>query len=203
MDFARTFPPVQPDPNYPQGHLYRLFRPELLASFKKPLCPDAFSGFILQDPDIKVHNTEIREATQYLHDHVIPAAVKDLKWSIHEAVNSDRFSSLRIPEMLHRSGVNMRYLGRCFRATDDLMTKAVLLVEIAARIIRNDLRRRIRDKMAELHLPLEAPYRVLTVDFLNMVFYNALQRHPTSCQYWNETLPADAQHRFEIGRAHV
>ena len=50
LDFSRTMPPVRPDKRFYNGHLYRLFRREFVASYPKPLCSDAYSGFITHDP---------------------------------------------------------------------------------------------------------------------------------------------------------
>jgi hypothetical protein len=41
------------------SHLYRLFRPEFIKSFAKPLCSDAFSGFVMADPNASSHNREV------------------------------------------------------------------------------------------------------------------------------------------------
>jgi CLU-like protein len=50
IDFARTFPPMEPDPLVPNGHLSQMFRSEFVSKYPKPLCPDAYSGFIADDP---------------------------------------------------------------------------------------------------------------------------------------------------------
>ena len=58
LDFSRTLPPVKPDHHrYVNSHLYYLFRKEFLAKYsKKPLCSDAFSSFIINDPKAKEYN---------------------------------------------------------------------------------------------------------------------------------------------------
>jgi hypothetical protein len=48
---------------------------------------------------------------------------------------------------------------------------------------QNDLRYRLREKMHELRLPLEVPYRTLIIDFLNMVFGKATK---TCEKYWSK-----------------
>lgn len=40
IDLSRTFPP-HPQKGVPYGHLYQMFRPELVRKFAKPLCSDA------------------------------------------------------------------------------------------------------------------------------------------------------------------
>ena len=67
-------PPVTPDQGFPNGHLYRLFRfffewlkkkknfshrranrREFVVSYPTPLCSDAYSGFIMHDPNTVCH----------------------------------------------------------------------------------------------------------------------------------------------------
>ena len=42
-------PPETPDSRFVNGHLYRLLRPEFVMKYSRPLCSDAFSGFIIHD----------------------------------------------------------------------------------------------------------------------------------------------------------
>jgi hypothetical protein len=43
-------PPCPPDPSIPSSHLFYLFRPEFVGTYRVPLCSDSFSGFIAVDP---------------------------------------------------------------------------------------------------------------------------------------------------------
>jgi hypothetical protein len=45
LDTARVFPPLLPDKKKKGSFLYRLFRPEFIQAFSKPVSSDAFSGF--------------------------------------------------------------------------------------------------------------------------------------------------------------
>jgi tetratricopeptide (TPR) repeat protein len=56
-----------------------------------------------------------------------------------------------------------------------------------ARVIKNNLRFKLREKMKQLKLPLEEPYRRLVIDYLNLVFGN----HNLSDKYWNGWLKKD------------
>lgn len=49
LDLSRLFPPQVPTSQ--TGHLYRLFRPEFVRSYEKPLCSDSFSKFLIKIED--------------------------------------------------------------------------------------------------------------------------------------------------------
>lgn len=68
LDFSRTQPPELPNRNFKNAHLSRLLRPEFVRSYYKPLCPDAFSGFIKGTPGEQEHNADIEEATRHLYE---------------------------------------------------------------------------------------------------------------------------------------
>ena len=44
------------------------------------------------------------------------------------------------------------------------------MVEATARVLKNDLKRRLRKKMLALTVPVLGPYRSLVVSFMNRVF---------------------------------
>ena len=171
--------------------------------YSKPLCPDACSGFIIHDPDARAHNKEIKVATCYLIDVILPQTAKELSIAIHEdlaglhrVVSLD--SIINLPECLHRNGVNLRYIGLIFNLIQDRTLKMVLLIEAIARILKNDLRRRLRRKMAHLQLPFEAPYRALVVQFLNRVFYHTVLGSPASLRYWKSFIAKQGLNKFHL-----
>ena len=45
-------PPVKPNRAFVNGHLYQLFRREFVSSYPSPLCSDAYSGFVIHDPQM-------------------------------------------------------------------------------------------------------------------------------------------------------
>ena len=113
LDFSRTLPPVQPEREHYNGHLYRLFRKEFVEQYKKgPLCSDAFSGFIINDPNYKEHNDEITCATDYLVTVMVPRACRRIVMSILEAEGQSKYGSAEVTEIMHRECLNMRYLGK-------------------------------------------------------------------------------------------
>ena len=72
LDFARVFPPTA-EADVRKTFLYKVFRPELVKRFHKPLCSDAFSPFARSDPKRKEHEEEVMEATDYLFQKVCSA----------------------------------------------------------------------------------------------------------------------------------
>jgi hypothetical protein len=72
LDFSRTMPPVRPDPRFTNGHLYRLFRREFVEKNPTPLCSDAYSGFVVWDPNHLKYNQDVNVATNFLLHTVAP-----------------------------------------------------------------------------------------------------------------------------------
>ena len=91
IDFSRTFPPTEPDNRYPCGHLYQLFRPEFLAQYSTSLCPDAYSGFIREDPNRKEYNSSVVAATQHLIQKAIPPLVTNLENLLNDEKDLENF----------------------------------------------------------------------------------------------------------------
>jgi hypothetical protein len=80
----------------PFGVIYfKMLRPEFVKSYLKPLSPDAFSNFGRLDSEI--HNQEVNEATQELHQRIINISKSDLK--INESTHPTS-----LLEILHSKG---------------------------------------------------------------------------------------------------
>jgi len=105
LDFSRTFPPRKPDRSHQNSHLYFLLRPEFVKNYPKPLCSDAYSGFVhMHNGD--EHTQEIDEATDYLLSEVIPRFADQLR-SMDQAARE----GLSVKEAMHMEGINLHYLG--------------------------------------------------------------------------------------------
>jgi len=194
VDFSRAFPPTSLDARFFHGHLYQVFRPEFVRRYEKPLCPDAFSGFVQLDPLRRDYDLVINQATRFLLKNVVPNVANELKWAMIEAENTQSLHRVHIPELLHGSGVNLRYIGYVLRCSHHRNSQIFLLVEALSRVIKNRFRKCLRERMKKLKLPLEAPYRVLTVDFFNLVFGDSIE----SEQYWKEELTSDLRFYFYV-----
>jgi len=62
--------------------------------------------------------------------------------------------------------------------------KTLLFVEMCARVVKNNLRLRLRERMRKLRLPLDEPYHRLVVDYLNLI----LGHNDQSEEYWAKNL---------------
>lgn len=174
-DFSRVLPPEYPKA-FPSGkirctHLFRLLRPELVQAYKKPLCNDAFSGFVHADPDAAIYNEEIKEATTFLLEKVVPECAKDMdnliKNRIHRSIRD-----INVVDILHSHGVNLRWMGKgmilLHKITNFVVktlatTKTLeilLLHEMVQRVVKNYIRERLRKAAKELGIPLEGTFAI-------------------------------------------
>jgi len=191
VDFSRTFPCEKPRRDITGSHLFRLLRPELVKEFPRPLCSDAFSNFTSAE-----YNDEVAAATEHLLNDRIP----NLAASLPEMLENSDKGVLRITEVVHARGVNIRWLGLVFTtlqrdvADSALKRKCLKLVllEMMARVIKQDIRRRLRGRMKKLKLPLEDPYCQLIADYLNIVFGN----NKKSGTYWEQHLEKQLVEKF-------
>eukprot|EP01114_Cavostelium_apophysatum_P005961 TRINITY_DN1714_c0_g1_i2.p1 TRINITY_DN1714_c0_g1~~TRINITY_DN1714_c0_g1_i2.p1 ORF type:complete len:511 (-),score=123.93 TRINITY_DN1714_c0_g1_i2:421-1953(-) len=194
LDFSRTFPPEAPIRNCKNAHLSRLLRPEFVRNYPiTSLCSDAFSGFIRGFHEEV--NSEVIIATNHLLQVLIP------KWSqgellhlIKTSLQEGRGDSFRLTEAIHRVGINCRYLGlvRSHVPKSEKDCRYLILVEILARCIKNNMRLKLREKVKHLKKPLEEPYRRVVINYLNLVFGNC----EDSDRYWNTHLKDDVKRNF-------
>ena len=81
--------------------------------FNKPLSSDAFSQFTKHQPNHKLDNSEVEDATNHLFDEVIPSVAADLE-AVLMTRAEDFISTFRLSSMLHSNGVNIRHLFRIY-----------------------------------------------------------------------------------------
>lgn len=182
VDFARVFPPEMPRissqnaERYRGAHLYRLLRPELVKQFPGgALSSDAFSGF----GGINVSaNRMVKDATLHLFNHVIPAFAKRMDKSSLLAHPEEFLQSLS--NMLHRDGINVRFLGKVRHCASDGTLRSILLAEMVARTVKHHLWTSFRNMQATQMLPSEEPYRKVALENLNML----LDQGAEGRDYW-------------------
>ncbi|EWG46840.1 protein TIF31 [Fusarium verticillioides 7600] len=90
-----------------------------LSDFKFALNPDAFSGQAPQTDEEKAEfaadEEEVRAAGKYLRDQVIPDLLKDLS----ESEISFPMDGQSLSRLLHKRGINVRYLGKVAELSSD------------------------------------------------------------------------------------
>lgn len=125
VDLSRTFPPTKGDTKV-FDHLWKLFRPEFLKLYTKPLCSDTFSKFM---ENIDEHNTckeNISKAQEYLENTLIPNTAKKLDELIFTFWKIGKLNfgnNLNIGWLLHQHGVNLRYLTQVYKYAKKIQTK--------------------------------------------------------------------------------
>lgn len=157
LDFSRLMPPEHPreaaaasgrsdaaaaDP--PGSTLFRLLRPELVASNPVPLSSDAFSSVSARD-GLEGAQADVAAATRRLFADVIPSFVR---WLRAQKTHDPRAypSSVSLTSLLHQRGINVRHLGRVYDALEPHEPWAhVALVEMSARCVKTELRQALRE----------------------------------------------------------
>lgn len=107
IDVARLMPPEAPDLTlipHPRSNYFKLLRPCLVFKNNLPLSSDAFSGFGRNNEE--EHNEDVWRATKWLQDVVIP----DMALALSEGKYKIK-TSQHLCQILHKAGINLRYLG--------------------------------------------------------------------------------------------
>ncbi|MDP2434321.1 MAG: hypothetical protein Q8P67_01100 [archaeon] len=177
LDLARLFPPEYIPELDPHGRplrrlgqqLYSLLRPELVTGWPHPLSSDAFSTF--GKIDRSEHNSEVREVTEHLHAARIPAFASYLDEAPLEMSRAypGHFSLVRT---LHNHGLNVRHLGAIWLRVVSPQWKAVIGLEIIARVTKNLMNSLLRDLMAHCGQRLvQQPFKLHLARFLAVALF--------------------------------
>jgi hypothetical protein len=73
---------------------YNLLRPEFVRHYEKPLCSDAFSGWLSGDPNSQQLNEDVERATAELFKTVIPEFAKKIVLKTLGALSQTRTPSI-------------------------------------------------------------------------------------------------------------
>uniref|UniRef100_A0A6B2KY78 Clu domain-containing protein n=1 Tax=Arcella intermedia TaxID=1963864 RepID=A0A6B2KY78_9EUKA len=168
LDFSRLFPPVPLTPGCKFGNLYRLFRPEFVRNYPKPMCSDGYAPLMREQTH---HHDVLQEAFKSLMEEAIPFAstiLDDLSAAVIKKGMVLPGNFVWHPSRtLHELGINLRYMGNVYSHCKTPEARTLLLIEMAARSIKQDLRQKIRAKMEKEKFPLENEYIILLVSELN------------------------------------
>lgn len=92
-------------------------RNELVSQYKQPLSPDALTKAFGSKQD----REEIRQAMHYLFTTMVPLAIKKLEENLSKKL------PINLIRTIHSFGINIRYLGKLYRATLDNNLKKLIL----------------------------------------------------------------------------
>lgn len=170
------------------GSLYRMLRPELVRENEVPLSSDAWTTFQSGDPEREAHNREVDRATQRLLLGVIPRFAEELQRHTATPVNHNELARL-----MHRHGINIRFLGLVRRLLARPHLKSFLLTDMVSRVIKEKLRGELRVWVGFE----EESRRRLVVDYFNRVF----GRSSAAADFWRLEVAVGVQHKFIHGLA--
>jgi len=139
---------------------------------KKKLCSDGYTVVVQSNPEF---NQDLVEAEKYLLQQCVPACSQLLDEYTQVAINKHMVLpgqfTFDICRTLHERGINARYMGIVYKHCCQNASKTLLLLEMAARIIKQTIREKIRERMSDLKFPLETPYLDLLTTYINKIFF--------------------------------
>ncbi|EFA75195.1 hypothetical protein PPL_11269 [Heterostelium album PN500] len=195
---------------------YSMLRPELILKSDVPLSPDAFSGWQTgKDEDdsnqeviemtSKYHKTIIPECASYIQkaleeDTVCEASddffdsmfLKDLKRFVncnsYNAYQQKSFELLRMVNLLHGRGINIRYLGAICQLLKDRTFKSILFTELVARVWKKLILAKLREKMDQTNRPSDEP-KVIVAEVFDLLLN--VQRSCEFKTFWSSSTPGN------------
>eukprot|EP01130_Rhizamoeba_saxonica_P010902 TRINITY_DN4498_c0_g1_i2.p1 TRINITY_DN4498_c0_g1~~TRINITY_DN4498_c0_g1_i2.p1 ORF type:complete len:523 (+),score=91.65 TRINITY_DN4498_c0_g1_i2:150-1571(+) len=172
-------------------HLVRLLRPELVKYWKSPLSSDAYSKFSSHDPEYPNCLSDVDEASVFLNDILIPTFARELDGlSVnHRKTSLGEFDYLKM--LTHRSGINLRYLGKIRMLVTSKEWKDLILVDILARTLKSHVKAVMRSA-SEIDTAGMEKYKDVIVSFLNLIAGDGFQ----SLEYWCCTIKDKIDHKF-------
>lgn len=193
VDVGRAMPPeapmtLQQVKEEPRAVFYKFLRPEWVVKQKKPLCSDAFSCWDCSPPqEVQKNQEEVREATRLLFENQIPAFAKKLeeRFAHVSAASSAKFFNHGLSaRVLHEEGINVRHLGRVRSCVTSPLLRKLILSICVGRVCKNAIREKMRDKMMEITVPCEEPFKQIIVDQVNMLLGNHEELKKQSNYFW-------------------
>lgn len=166
--------------------LCQMLRPEFVRENKVPLCSDAWTKFQSNDPAKDKHDEEVSSSTKDLIRCVIPKFADYLEHNTVVLTNHNELGDL-----MHRHGINIRFMGLVRRLVTQPYLKSLLLTDMISRVIKEKLRKELRMWVGFK----EESCKRLIVDYFNRVF----GRSPSSDEFWRSEVTIGIQHKFIHG----
>ena len=158
LDFARVLPPEYPGGGADRGsHLKCLLRREFVAKWKTPLSSDSLSKFT-EAGSRKDELDEVVEATRWLKNVLVPHFAAVVPDFLRDDDDEDALGIISsLIEKMHRCGLNLRLLGiirvAMLEARGQTRLTTLILVEMVARVAKDDLNARFRKTTEKHKLP--------------------------------------------------
>eukprot|EP01119_Soliformovum_irregulare_P004749 TRINITY_DN1583_c0_g2_i2.p1 TRINITY_DN1583_c0_g2~~TRINITY_DN1583_c0_g2_i2.p1 ORF type:complete len:871 (-),score=219.97 TRINITY_DN1583_c0_g2_i2:150-2762(-) len=202
-DFGRLFPCE--DPAYRNTENKRVvfctpLRPEFVKFYPRPLCSDAFTSWNSDDNfDIRNrHNQEVSEATKYLYEVTIPqfaGYLDTLNIQLEDNMSKDDIEqviSIFGPAVFHSRGINMRHMGYVRERVQNVTMRKLLLSACVARVVKDRMKSMMRDRMHEVRVPSDEPFREAIVSVFNLM----LGQNKSSNLYWLDEVKDQIREKF-------
>lgn len=186
INFGHLFPPqyLESEPGSHNNH--QVLRPELVRTFHAALSSDALTEYDQNPKNL----SDVVDATRYISTELVPKFAQKLI-----QVPPEKRDKFELILMLHAAGINVRFLGELYAEVKRLGSEywcLRLTIEMCARVIKNDVRSLMRQKMREMCLPGESAYGSLVVRRLNRIFGNSID----TMKYWMSTIRKEINARF-------
>jgi len=130
------------------------------------------------------NNNEVIHASARLHEEVIPAYGKKF---CEPLFNMD-FLGEHVCFMchMHGAGINYRFVGEVRKVVTNELIRTLYLDEMVLRVLKDLLRTKLRQKMAELKIPAEGPYLQEMLSVLNLL--TCPSTRPEGKDFWFTTI---------------
>ncbi|KAL1871714.1 hypothetical protein VTK73DRAFT_1935 [Phialemonium thermophilum] len=147
-----------------------------MANFKFALNPDVFSGQVPQTEEEKESlakdEQDVRDACKYLRDVVIPGFLNDLR----ESDISFPMDGRSLGRLLHRRGINIRYIGKLAELSEGTRLECLREICIREMVVRS-FKHVAAQYLRYLPLPLTS---ACVAHLLNCLLGSGLNPHPTA-----------------------
>eukprot|EP01028_Stygiella_incarcerata_P009509 TRINITY_DN45499_c0_g3_i1.p1 TRINITY_DN45499_c0_g3~~TRINITY_DN45499_c0_g3_i1.p1 ORF type:complete len:1401 (+),score=432.64 TRINITY_DN45499_c0_g3_i1:96-4205(+) len=194
----------------------RLLRKELIAAYGLELSPDAFRNVGGKASDKEECDLDVRRASLFLHDNVIPSFVAMIDKGTRLFNRCVGFlDGDHLCREMHNHGINIRYLGKIAELTALPHIRSVCESEMCARVCKHLLFRLFREIisarkqdwaheydfaggempqwMPDLREKMEVELKVAATDFFNLILGCSVE----SVHYWEDVLKVEVKNRFK------
>eukprot|EP00002_Diphylleia_rotans_P026311 TRINITY_DN5237_c0_g1_i1.p1 TRINITY_DN5237_c0_g1~~TRINITY_DN5237_c0_g1_i1.p1 ORF type:complete len:1101 (-),score=225.70 TRINITY_DN5237_c0_g1_i1:443-3745(-) len=168
VNTSRLYPPFPPEQQGSTSRFHKRMRPEFVLLSKVPLSSDSFSAWAV-GPNRDVDNETTAAFASQLHEDLIPRIAKAL-----DGYSSQR-KDMDITTLLHRNGINMRYLALFLPHLTVQDSRVSICAEMIARWFRQWMFEKLRKCRGD-----EMSVRIIA----SQCFNDILVREPHSPEFY-------------------